>query len=163
MKPIKIESSFKFYNSSKLKSCSNSYQFRGIIILLLFIYLLFIFIKNKYKKIKPHFSKLINENFFIIDSNYLDEIKSHMYGFSVSTKGILTNNYYRKIGHYEEPEPQGVYIMIRKIGDEIILNQDYCGSFGIYIYENKNNEYFALSNSFLLKLEKFIYPYFAGL
>ena len=78
-----------------------------------------------------------------------------MYGFSVSTKGILTNNYYRKIGNYEEPEPQGVYIMIRKIGDKIILNQDFCGSFGIYIYESKNKEYFALSNSFLL-LEEYL-------
>ena len=45
--------------------------------------------------------------------------------------------------------------MIRKIGDEIILNQDYCGSFGIYIYENKNKNYFALSNSFLL-LEEYL-------
>ena len=78
-----------------------------------------------------------------------------MYGFSVSTKGILTNNYYKKIGHYEEPEPQGVYIMIRKIGDEIILNQDFSGSFGIYIYENKKTKYFALSNSFLL-LEEYL-------
>jgi hypothetical protein len=78
-----------------------------------------------------------------------------MYGFSISTKGILTNNYYKKIGHYEEPEPQGAYIMIRKIGDEIILNQDFDGSFGIYIYENKETNYFALSNSFLL-LEEYL-------
>ena len=98
---------------------------------------------------------LIKENFFIIDSNYLDKIQSHMYGFSVSTKGILTNNYYKKIGHYEKPEPQGIYIMIRKIGDEIVLNQDFYGSFGIYIYENKKTKYFALSNSFLL-LEEYL-------
>jgi hypothetical protein len=78
-----------------------------------------------------------------------------MFGYSVSTKGILTNNYYKKIGHYEEPEPQGVYIMIRKIGAEIILNQDFEGSFGIYIYENKETNYFALSNSFLL-LEEYL-------
>ena len=155
MKAIKIESSFISYNSSILKSCFKSYQYKGIMILLLFIYLIFTIIKIKFKQIKPHLSKLVSENFFIIDSNNLDEIKSHMYGFSVSTKGILTNNYYRKIGHYEEPEPQGVYIMIRKIGDKIILNQDFCGSFGIYIYESKNKEYFALSNSFLL-LEEYL-------
>lgn len=78
-----------------------------------------------------------------------------MYGFSVSIKGILTNNYYKKIGYYEDPEPQGAYIMIRKMGEEIKINQDFCGSFGLYIYENKNTGYFALSNSFLL-LEEYL-------
>ena len=76
-----------------------------------------------------------------------------MYGFSISKKGIITNNYYEKIGLYEEPDPQGVYVLIRKIGNEIILNQDYYGNFGIYIYENKETGYFSLSNSFLLHEE----------
>ena len=40
--------------------------------------------------------------------------------------------------------------MVRNIGKEIILNQDFYGSFGIYLYENKDTGYFALSNSFLL-------------
>ena len=71
-----------------------------------------------------------------------------MYGFSISRNGILTNNYYKQLGEYEEPEPQGVYIMIRKNGNEIILNQDYQGSFGLYIYEDKNDGYFALSTEF---------------
>jgi hypothetical protein len=100
-------------------------------------------------------NKLIKNNFFIIDSNNLEKIQSIMYGFSVSIKGILTNNYYKKIGYYEDPEPQGAYIMIRKMGEEIRINQDFCGSFGLYIYENKNTGYFALSNSFLL-LEEYL-------
>ena len=61
-----------------------------------------------------------------------------MFGFSISKKRILTNNYYKKIGNYEELEPLGVYVMVRKMEDEIKLNQDFYGSFGIYIYENKN-------------------------
>lgn len=100
-------------------------------------------------------SKLIKENFFIIDSNNLEEIQSHMYGYSISKKGILTNNYYKKLGQYEEPEPQGVYIMIRRNGDQIRINQDFSGSFGLYIYEQKNKAYFVLSNSFLL-LEEYL-------
>ena len=148
-----------FLKSKKLRkpiSCINSYCHKCIIILLLIIiFFILIFNKNKFKKKVPHFSKLIQENFFIIDSNHLEKVKSHMYGFSVSKKGILTNNYYEKIGHYEEPQPQGVYIMIRKIGNEIILNQDFYGSMGIYIYENKKMNYFALSNSFLL-LEEYL-------
>ena len=62
-----------------------------------------------------------------------------MYGFSISKAGILTDNYYKKLGFYEKPEPQGVYVMIRKNGNEILINQDFYGSFGLYIYENTEN------------------------
>ena len=74
---------------------------------------------------KMNVSEIIKENFFIIDSNNLDEISSHMYGFSISKKGILTDNYYKELGLYEDPEPQGIYIMIRKIGNKITINQDF--------------------------------------
>ena len=73
-----------------------------------------------------------------------------MYGFSTTKSGIITDNYYKKLGFYEEPEPQGAYVMIRKIGDQIRINQDFCGCFGLYYFENKIENYFALSNSFLL-------------
>jgi hypothetical protein len=102
---------------------------------------------------------LIEQNFFIIDSNNLENISSHMYGYSISKKGIITNNYYEKIGRFEEPDPQGVYVLIRKVGNEIILNQDYYGNFGIYIYENRETGYFSLSNSFLLLEEYLIGKY----
>lgn len=46
--------------------------------------------------------------------------------------------------------------MIRKIGDELIINQDFYGGMGLYLYENKVDNYFALSNSFLLLVEKLI-------
>ena len=162
MKIIKIKSNLKDQTSSKSKLIANIIYCCICIILLVFIFLIYFnFIKiqnnnkNKYGKIKSHMNKLIEENFFIIDSNNLGEIKSNMYGFSVSIKGILTNNYYKKLGYYEEPEPQGVYVMIRKMGNEIIINQDFNGSFGLYIYEDKNSGYFALSNSFLL-LEEYL-------
>ena len=100
-------------------------------------------------------NELIKNNFFIINSNNLEKIQSIMYGFSISKKGLLTNNYYKKLGHYEEPGPDGIYIMIRKIGEEIKINQDFYGSFGLYIYENKSTGFFALSNSFLL-LEEYL-------
>jgi hypothetical protein len=100
-------------------------------------------------------NEIIEKNFFIIDSNNLDKIISTMYGFSVSTKGILTNNYYKKQGYYEDPDPQGIFVMVRKMEEEIRINQDFYGGFGLYIYENKNTGYFALSNSFLL-LEEYL-------
>ena len=71
---------------------------------------------------------------------------------------IIINNYrkFNIIGEYIQPDPQGVYIMIRKIGEELIINQDFHGSIGLYFYENKDENYFALSNSFLLLVDKLI-------
>ena len=100
-------------------------------------------------------SETVKENFFVIDSNNLEKVSSHMYGFTVSKKGILTDNYYKKLGFYEEPEPQGVYVLIRKMGEEIRIHQDFYGSFGLYLFEDKETGYFAISNSFLL-LEEYL-------
>ena len=76
-----------------------------------------------------------------------------MFGFSISEKGIITDNYYQNLGRYEKPEPQGSFVLIRKFKNEIILDQDFHGNIGIYIYENQNKDYFAMSNSFLLLIE----------
>lgn len=103
--------------------------------------------------IKNKTNKLVDENFFIIDSNNLDLISSHMYGYIISRNGILTDNYFQMIGHYEDPEPFGTYIMIRRRNNNIEINQDYYGSYGLYLFENDNKSYFALSNSFLLLVE----------
>ena len=117
----------------------------------------FVFFKTYSNQINhKNISGIIDTNFFVLDSFNLNQIKSHMYGFTISTKGILTDNYYKKLGYYEEPEPQGVFIMIRKMNEEIRINQDFYGSFGLYIYENEKTGYFALSNSFLLLQEYLI-------
>ena len=119
--------------------------------------LLFYFKKGKFsiRIIKENKNEIIKDNFFTIDSNMLENVESHMYGFSISKKGILTDNYYKEIGKYDVPDPNGVYIMIRKKGNELIFNQDYHGSFGLYFFENKKIGYFAISNSFLL-LEEYL-------
>jgi uncharacterized membrane protein len=48
-----------------------------------------------------------------------------MYGYYISIDGIYTDNFYKQIGEYIEPGPQDVYIMIRKIGEELIINQEF--------------------------------------
>ena len=142
-----------------LKNKSN--YIRKIFSIFVCVYFLYLYFnKNRKHYTKQNQNKgnnnaLINENFFVIDSNNLDTIIPHMYGFSISKKGILTDNYYKLLGEYEKPLPQGTYVMIRKIGDEIIIDQDFYGSFGLYIYDKKNENYFALSNSFLL-LEEYL-------
>lgn len=134
-------------------------RFKYNILIFIFFFLVFSFIKinnvqyNRY--IIKQQNKIINENFFVIDKNNLKTIKSHMYGFSISKKGILTNNYYEKLGYYEDPDPLGTYIMIRRIGHKIRIYQDFYGCYGLYIYENKETKYFALSNSFLM-LEEYL-------
>ena len=76
-----------------------------------------------------------------------------MYGFSISKSGIITDNYYKEKGYYEEPFSQGTYVMIRKIGNEIRINQYFCSCYGIFIYQSEKKHYFALRNSFLLLQE----------
>ena len=108
-------------------------------------------------------NQLVTENFFVFDSNNLVNIESHMYGYSVSKEGILTDIYYKQKSKYEVPYPQGVFVMIIKIGNEIRLHQDFHGNFGLYFYENKQKNYFALSNSFLLLVEYLIGKQFMSL
>ena len=130
-----------------------NYIWKLSIIITFFIILLhFISFHNLYNKEKYN---IIDENFFVFDSNNLEKVDSHMYGYSISKNGILTDNYYKQIGEYKDPQPQGAFIMIRKIRNEIIINQDFNGCFGLYLYENKVDNYFALSNSFLL-LEEYL-------
>ena len=110
---------------------------------------------NNNGNIKNKNYDLIEENYFIIDSNKLESLQSHMYGYSISEKGILMDNYYKQIGEYDLPGPQGAYVIIRNNEKEIMINQDFSGSYGIYYYENIETNYFALSNSFLL-LEEYL-------
>ena len=137
------------------------FNYKWIILIILCVYNFSCFFKNyinennKTNSIDSNIpkNKLIEENFFVFDSEKLEQVKSHMYGFTISEKGILTDNYYKQLGKYKKPEPQGVYIMIRKIGNKIMINQDFYGNFGLYFYERKDTGYFAISNSFLLLQE----------
>ena len=115
----------------------NKINYKKCIVIFKIIFVLSFFFlhrmnNNNYLEMKKYFSiknsKAFNELFFVIDSNDLESVQSHMYGFFVSKKGIITDNYYKNLGYYEDPEPTGAYIMIRKKEDEIILNQDYSGS-----------------------------------
>ena len=119
------------------------------IILIFYDNWFFYYYHNKLK------NSLVTENFFVFDSNNLNNVHSHLYGFQVSKEGILTDNYYKKIKNYKDPEPNGVYILIRRAKNVIKISQDFYGSIGLFLYQNKDTGYFALSNSFLL-LEEYL-------
>ena len=90
----------------------------------------------------------VNENFFVIDSENLAEIGKKIYGFciyddgSIQIDGDLNPSKLTRLGSY-------VYIDVDT--DEIVLYQDFNGSYGLYLYQNE--DYFALSNSFIKLVE----------
>ena len=149
MKSLKYETFLKYDR----KIFKNKYKY-----LILFLIIYFVFLQNNsfisnHNNLNKNFFK---ENFFVIDSNNLKNVESHMYGFSVSKEGILTDNYYKKNKNYNDPDPEGVYIMVRKIKNKITINQDFYGAIGLFLYENKETGYFAVSNSFLLLEEHLV-------
>lgn len=83
------------------------------------------------------------ENFFIIDSKNLDVISSKMYGFAFFDKKLLINADVNSIPY----DAYGAYVLVSKEGNKIHIQQDYNGTYGLFLYSC--NGYFALSNSFL--------------
>ena len=92
----------------KFKLISNLYyNYKCLKMKVLFISLIYLIIRpnklffknntNIVININHHYNKLIEENFFVFDSNNLEKVIPHMYGFSISKKGILTDNYYKEI------------------------------------------------------------------
>ena len=86
--------------------------------------------------------------FFIIDSEHLDLCKSASYGYVINDDVITEyppSEYMSLSGH-------GCYVVVTKTEDEIIISQDFIGSYGIYIFRDKNGG-FVIGNSFLYLLE----------
>ncbi|MCR4664311.1 MAG: hypothetical protein K5660_02995 [Paludibacteraceae bacterium] len=80
------------------------------------------------------------DNFFVIDSDSLENVESALYGFVITESGIYTN--YVK----DELDGTGCYVRITAYDNTISIEQDSNGCFGLYLY--RSDGYFALSNSF---------------
>lgn len=87
----------------------------------------------------------IDKNFFVIDSENLDDINTELYGYAISQNQILTAD---DLEGNISVDGTGAYVYISVINDEINIYQDINGCFGIYIYNN--DHYFAISNSFIM-------------
>ena len=90
----------------------------------------------------------VDKEFFVIDSCNLDKIKDKLYGYCIKDSSVITD--VNSLDTNNIP-PDGTYIYIKNDGDNIYIKQDYLGCYGIYIYQQ--NEYFAISNSFLYLIE----------
>lgn len=83
------------------------------------------------------------KEFFIIDSNNLEQIDTSLYGYCIQNDTIVTT--LDKVDE-NKLDGNGAYIYIKNNADNILIKQDYIGSYMLYLY--RDNDYFAISNSF---------------
>ena len=88
----------------------------------------------------------MNDEFFVIDSNNINSVNQSFCGYA-----IVDNQVVFDISDLDKLTGVGAYIFIQVDDTEIKIVQDYVGSFGIYYYIDE--DYFALSNSFLKLME----------
>lgn len=86
--------------------------------------------------------------FFIIDSDNLNQIKTKFYGYGIIEDELTVFN---PGSDYDNLSKIGAYVYVDVDGDKITISQDYIGSYGLYYY--RDDDYFALSNSFLRLME----------
>lgn len=91
-------------------------------------------------------NNLINDSFFLIVSDNLEDIQKKFYGFAIVNNEILFDK--EKI-IVEELDGTGSYIYINREDNKISIYQDFSGCYGLYIYEDVEKDFFAISNSFL--------------
>lgn len=101
----------------------------------------------------PATQAIVDRHFFFIDSSdaSLNEVKTHMYGFCIDGDKIFD-------GKTDDFEPSldkvydGSFLFVQKSDGRITVKQDYIGSYGLFLFRHEN--YFALSNSFVLLVDK---------
>lgn len=92
----------------------------------------------------------VNDEYFVIDSEKLDSVHTHIYGYIVQTNGIVENENC-EILELDNLSSLGAYVFVNRIGNCITILQDYNGSYGIFVC--RRGEYFVISNSFFYLLE----------
>lgn len=90
---------------------------------------------------------MVNSNYFFIDSSLIKGIETSIYGWYITDDSISSEI------PKEEFEPvDGCFVYIKRLENRIVITQDWLGSYGLYLY--KDNNYFAISNSFILLVDK---------
>lgn len=92
----------------------------------------------------------LEDYFFVIDSDHLEQVSSRLYGYCITEQGIVL---------YEDSDRPdliaatgvGSYDLIIRNGNSITIKQDALGSQGVYLYQD--DDYFAISNSDLFLME----------
>lgn len=92
----------------------------------------------------------LSDNFFFFDSEHLDEVNSHFYGYCIAGQKDVDSlcadpTAYKKTYN-------GAYVLVQNLGGRVYISQDFIGSYGIYLFQSGG--YFALSNSLLYMVEQ---------
>lgn len=95
---------------------------------------------------------IVEKNFFFVDTNNLDTVETRLYGFCIANDLEMERNLSFEDVEFSQVYSNGTYVLIQNIDDNIYISQDYSGSCGIYLF--RQGDYFALSNSFLLLVDK---------
>lgn len=85
-----------------------------------------------------------DEEYFIIDSEKLGEIKTKLYGFFICDKGIIENVNLSELNK-EEMFGCGAYVYVENDGNNILIRQDINACYSLFLFEKDG--YFAISNS----------------
>lgn len=85
-----------------------------------------------------------DDEFFIIDSNNLNDVEPRLYGFMINDKEIILDDTFDESTNMSN---EGAYILVEQKDDIISIRQDFNGAYGLYLFEKDG--YFAISNSFL--------------
>ena len=94
----------------------------------------------------------INDEFFIIDSTNINSVQNRFFGYTIQNNKIVFEDEFERA---DGINGSGAYVFVDAGDDEISIFQDQTGSYGIYVYMDETENYFAISNSFL-KLAEFL-------
>lgn len=102
--------------------------------------------------IMAEYDDLFADEFFLIDLNDLSDVKTHLYGFVLDEKN---NNiiFDENIEELHKFSPNGAYVYVEDTSNQILISQDFQGSYGLYVYQKDSN--CCISNS-LFKLFEYI-------
>lgn len=89
------------------------------------------------------------KEFFVLNSENINSFNSNFFGYMVTKNQIIFD-----LGSLEGKQSyNGAYVLVDVNSNHVTVSQDNMGSYGLYLFEQ--DDYFALSNSFL-KLTEFI-------
>ena len=77
------------------------------------------------------FEDLYGDEFFVIDSDNLNLVNEKFYGYAIQNNGIIIG---KDIKDNMKVGLDGAYIDIKIVNEKIVINQDFMGSYGLYIY-----------------------------
>ena len=90
------------------------------------------------------FEKLTKNQFFVIDSENLNTVKSRLYGFAVHEGEFVQNQDLKK--DLNLAGGRGTFVYVKVDSNKITIEQDYNGCYGLFLF--RDGDYFAISNSF---------------